>query len=148
MKKAQREMIKILKKIIIMENNNEIQCNTLEEVVKVLIDEEYYNLETNQKIKKLKIKALQNTIGNKMQILENLQANQIEDINEKFIIKDETTYILSLLTTNKILMLERIDANIFAKDIDKTKIENNYIVLNKFAKELLYNKIVKKNDFM
>ena len=57
-------------------------------------------------------------------------------IEGKFIIKDEITYILSLLTTGNILLLERIDSNIFTKDIDKLNYNDNYIIVNTFANEL------------
>ena len=47
------------------------------------------------------------------------------------------TYILSLLTTNNVILLERIDSNVFTQNLDKSKFNNNYVIVNKFAKELL-----------
>ena len=61
-----------------------------------------------------------------------------------FIIKDEMTYILSLLMTNNIILLERKDSNIFTKSINKDNLEDNYIVVNAYAKELLSRYIEEK----
>lgn len=51
------------------------------------------------------------------------------------------TYIMSLLLTNKIVLLEKVNSNIFTKDIDKTNIEKNYLVVNNFSKEILEKNI-------
>ena len=133
----------MLKKIIIMENGKEIQCNTLEDVVKTLIDENYYNMTPFQKIEKMKMKALSNCINNKKEIVQEIPVNAEENIQDKFIIQDEITYVLSLLTTNNILLLERIDSNIFTKDLNKENLRDNYIIVNTFAKELL-SKYIRK----
>lgn len=69
-----------------------------------------------------------------MQIVEDADS---EDIENKFIIKDEITYVLSLLITNKIILLERIDSNIYTANINKSEMKDNYVIVNKFAKELL-----------
>ena len=47
------------------------------------------------------------------------------------------TYILSLSIINKFMLLENIDSNIFTKELDKSQMDGNYIIVNKFAKELL-----------
>ena len=133
----------MLKKIIIVENGKEIQCNTLEDVVKTLIDENYYNMTPFQKTEKMKMKALSNCINNKKEVVQELPVNAKESIQDKFIIQDEITYILSLLTTNNILLLERKDSNIFTKDLNKENIKDNYIIVNTFAKELLSKYIIK-----
>ena len=119
----------MLKKLIIIEGKNEFQTDNLEDIVKVLIDRNYYELDQEKKLEKIRIKALANTLGNSEK--------------QSIITKDEITYILSLLNTNKVTLLERKDANIFTKDLDKTNIKGNYIIINKFAKELLDNYINK-----
>ena len=126
----------MLKKIIIIENDEQVQCDTLEEVVKILIDENYYNMDQSKKIEKMKMKALANCINNKKTIVQEIKKD-MQDITEFFVIKDEITYILSLLMTDNIMLLERKDANIFSGELDKENIENNYIIINQFAKELL-----------
>ena len=133
----------MLKKIIIIENGKDIQCNTLEDVVKILIDENYYNMTPVQKKEKMKMKALSNCINNKKEIVQELPENGEESIEDKFIIQDEITYVLSLLTTNNILLLERKDSDIFTKDLNKENLKDNYIIVNTFAKELLSKYIIK-----
>ncbi len=124
----------MLKKIIIVEDNNQYQYDSLEDVVKELIDENFYNMSQEEKGKKMEMKALANCLNNEMKIIKDIDGQSIEG---KFIIKDEITYILSLLTTGNILLLERIDSNIFTKDIDKSNFNDNYIIVNTFADELL-----------
>ena len=124
----------MLSKIIIIENDNKVQCDSEEEVIKLLIDKRYYELSEKEKLEKREIKALANCINNKMQIVEDADS---EDIENKFIIKDEITYVLSLLITNKIILLERIDSNIYTANINKIEMKDNYVIVNKFAKELL-----------
>ena len=131
----------MLKDLILIENGEEVQCDDLESVVKILIDENFYNLSDEEKKEKMKIKALANNLGFNMEITGDISS---EDIDGKFIIKDEITYILSLLKTNKILLLENKNANVFGKDIDKSTIQNNYIIINTFANDLL-NKYIKDN---
>ena len=123
----------MLKKIVIIEGDNKIQCDSEKEVVKILIDSNYYNLMEKEK---REIKAMANCMNNKMKIVDQIDINN-ESVDDKFIIIDEITYILSLLMTNNIILLERVDSNIYTGTIDKSKIKDNYIIVNKFAKELL-----------
>lgn len=132
----------MLKRMIIIENNEQIQCDTLEDVVRTLIDENYYNMTKEEKTKKMKTKALANCITNRRKIIQNVEKNEFQNLDEVFIIKDEITYILSLLMINKILLLERKDSNVFSSKIDKEKIKENYLIINTFAKELLKNYII------
>lgn len=127
----------MLKKIIIIEDENSIQCDTLEEVVKQLIDENFYNLTENEKNNIMKMKAFANCINNNMKILDENEIKKSDNLAEIFLIKDEITYILSLLKTNNIILLEHKDSDIFTKEINKEKLENNYVVVNKFARKLL-----------
>lgn len=125
----------MLKKLIIIENGEEIQVDTLEELIKTLIDENFYNMTQREKIKKMEMKALANCLNTNMQVTQEIPIDG--NIKNKFIIKDEYTYILSLLITNNILLLERKDSSIFTKFMNKDSIKDNYIIVNKFAKELL-----------
>lgn len=130
----------MLKNIIIIEHGKQVQCNTLEETVKILIDENYYNMTNNQKLVKLKTRAMANTLNNKKIIEENIdvdKTNILNNLENFFIIKDEITYIYSLLITNNIFLLERKDSNIFSRELNKEKIKDNYIIINTFAKQLL-----------
>ena len=44
---------------------------------------------------------------------------------------------MSLLKFNKIILLEKTNANILGKYINKENIEENYLILNKFADEIM-----------
>lgn len=126
----------MLKKIIVIENNNKIQCNSEEEVIKLLIDNNYYELTEEEKLEKREIKAMANCMNNNMKIVREIDIDT-DNVENKFIIKDEMTYILSLLMTNNIMLLERIDSNIYTGRINKSGMKDNYIIVNKFAKGLL-----------
>ncbi len=132
--------MQMLNKVIIIEDDNKVQCDSVEEVVKTLIDEKYYELDEKEKLEKREMKAIANCINNSFEIIENVNS---KDLENKFVIKDETTYVLSLLIINKIILLERIDSNIYTSSIDKSNMKDNYIIVNKFAKELLKNYLEK-----
>lgn len=132
--------MQMLNKVIIIEDDNKVQCGSVEEVVKTLIDERYYELDEKEKLEKREMKAIANCINNSFEIVENVNS---KDLENKFVIKDETTYVLSLLIINKIILLERIDSNIYTSSIDKSNMKDNYIIVNKFAKELLKNYLEK-----
>ena len=132
--------MQVLSKIIIIENDNKVQCDSEEEVIKLLIDKRYYELSEKEKLEKREMKAIANCINNSFEIVENVNS---KDLENKFVIKDETTYVLSLLIINKIILLERIDSNIYTSSIDKSNMKDNYIIVNKFAKELLKNYLEK-----
>lgn len=130
----------MLKNLIIIENGEDQQFDTMEELVKALIDEKYYEMNNEEKKEKMTMKALANTINFGMEVVEEA-GNGTEG---KFIIKDEATYILSLVSTNKVMLLEKVDANIFAKNLNKENMKENYIIINKFAKELLNSYLEEK----
>ena len=92
----------MLNKVIIIEDDNKVQCDSVEEVVKTLIDEKYYELDEKEKLEKREMKAIANCINNSFEIVENVNS---KDLENKFVIKDETTYVLSLLIINKIILL-------------------------------------------
>ena len=127
----------MLKNLIILEGNESVQCDTVHDVIKVLIDDNYYNLSEQEKNDKIKMLAIGNCIGTDREIIEDFKIMLNKNVDSKFIIKDETTYLLSLLMMNKIILLEKTDANILLKDIEKSDVDDNYIVVNKFAKDIL-----------
>lgn len=127
----------MLKKLIFIENGVIEQFNTLSELVRSLIDENFYNMNEEERVKIMEKKALKNCLNTKKKVT--MQTQLDGDIEDKFIIKDEITYILSLLTTNKVQLLEKKDRNddIFTKGIEVKNPKNNYIIVNKYANQLL-----------
>ena len=111
------------KKLIAIENGEYFQYDKLEDLAKDLIDDNFYEMSQEERINKMHIKALAN----------GLERNNIISI------KNNKEYILHLLVLNRIILLERIDSEIFIKDIDKSKIKDNYIVVKTIEKKLLSN---------
>ena len=75
-------------------------------------------------------------INNKLPtIVYNEYKNNFEE--NAYIINDEITYILSLLRLNKFSLFEEKDANIFAKYIENATYENNYVLINNYANEIM-----------
>ena len=86
--------------------------------------------------KELEKKAIANTIQNNIKIVKR-ESNEMEFDTNVFVLYDEITYILSMLNLDKIILLERTDANILGKYINKANIKDNYIIINKFANEIM-----------
>ena len=61
-----------------------------------------------------------------------------------FILYDDMTYILSLVKNNSITLLERIDTDIIPVNIDKSKIEENYLIINNFIDDIIKDYLLKK----
>ena len=124
----------MLNNLIAIEKKNDYQCNTINELVKKLIDAKYYELTLEQRKNKMKMLAMANTLNKKMEIVDNCSC---DNINGKFIIKDEFTYILSLLICGNIVLLEKKESNVFIKYTNVPESKDNYIIVNKFAKDIL-----------
>ena len=124
----------MLNNLIAIEKKNDYQCNTINELVKKLIDEKYYELTLEQRKNKMKMLAMANTLNKKREIVDNCSC---DNINGKFIIKDEFTYILSLLICGNIVLLEKKESNVFIKYTNVPESKDNYIIVNKFAKDIL-----------
>ena len=133
----------MLKKLIIIEGKNEYQSDELQDIVKMLIDDNYYNMTQEEKINIMRIRAKANCLNINKKSVDIDEIEEDTNLNDKFVVGNEIIYILSLLTTYNVVLLERIDSDIFTKDIDKSKIEDNYIIVNKFAEEIL-EKMLKK----
>ena len=123
----------MLKKLIAIENGESYQYEKLEELVKDLIDENFYDMQQNEKVEIMQKKAVANSF--------NLFEDKDKNLRIIDKIKDELTYILYLLTTNNVVLLEHKESEIFTKDIDKTELKDNYIIVNSFAEELLNKRI-------
>lgn len=127
----------MLKKLIIIEKGKQYQINNEKELVKLLIDPNYYEMSDMQKLNTLKIKAISNSLNNEMEILIPDEIPENIDVNNKFILLNEKTYILSLMMTNNVTILERIDSNVYIKYLSKKNFTKNYIIVNNFAKQIL-----------
>lgn len=133
----------MLDKLIIIEGDKDYQCSTFEEIVKYLINENYYNLTKQEKENIIMKKAIEKAVDKDLKIIKN--NNQIKDLNKSFIIIDEMTVILSIIKDqSKIVLLERKDSNIFNKYIKIPNNNDNYAIINTFATQALKNYLATK----
>ena len=133
----------MLDKLIIIKDDKDYQCRTFEEIVKYLINENYYNLTKQEKENIMMKKAIEKAVDKDLKIIKN--NNQIKDLNKSFIIIDEMTVILSIIKDqSKIVLLERKDSNIFNKYIKIPNNNDNYAIINTFATQALKNYLATK----
>jgi hypothetical protein len=135
----------MLDKLIIIEGDKDYQCSTFEEIVKYLINENYYNLTKQEKENIIMKKAIENAIDKGLKIIKNKDQIKEKDLNKSFIIIDEMTVILSIIKDqSKIVLLERKDSNIFNKYIKIPNNNDNYAIINTFATQALKNYLATK----
>lgn len=134
----------MLKNIIIIQGENQVQCNIEQEVVRELIAKDYYEKTPEEKLETMKLKAIANSIGKEnIEILEEKDIREGIDLENKFVLLDEKTYVLSLLENTNVTMLEHKSSNIYTAELDKSKFTKNYIIVNNFAKDILKKYIEK-----
>lgn len=135
----------MLDKLIIIEGDKDYQCSTFEEIVKYLINENYYNLTKQEKENIIMKKAIENAIDKGLKIIKNKDQIKEKDLNKSFIIIDEMTVILSIIKDqSKIVLLEKKDSNIFNKYIKIPNNNDNYAIINTFATQALKNYLATK----
>lgn len=129
-----------MENLIVIEGKEKYKFEDLESLVKRFINNNYYNMSEDERKIELEKKSIANTMLRKIKVFE--LDNDLSNLDENaFILFDEFTYILSLLKFNIIVLLEKTDANIFGKYINREEIEDNYIIINKFANEIMKNYI-------
>lgn len=125
-----------MENLIVIEGKEKYKYNDIESLIKGFINEKYYNMSETEQKNELEKKAIANTIQDNIKIY-NMESKAQNYDKEAFILYDEITYILSMLKFNKIILLEKTNANIFGKYINKENITDNYIIVNKFANEII-----------
>ena len=125
-----------MENLIVIEGKEKYKHNDIESLIKGFINERYYNMSETEQKNELEKKAIANTIQDNIKIY-NMGSKVQNYDKEAFIVYDEITYILSMLKFNKIILLEKTNANIFGKYINKENITDNYIIVNKFANEII-----------
>ena len=135
----------MLKNLIVIEGDQKVQCDDEKELTKILLGKDFFELSETEKKKRVELKAVANSLGRDIEIIDDINKLNIKRINNTIIIIDEKTYILSLLSTNKIMLLESVNSNVFIKYIiNKINFTKNYIIVNNFAKQILKNYIALK----
>ena len=125
-----------MENLIVIEGKEKYKYNDIESLIKGFINERYYNMSETEQKNELEKKAIANTMQDNIKIY-NMGSKAQNYDKEAFILYDEITYILSMLKFNKIILLEKTNANIFGKYINKENITDNYIIVNKFANEII-----------
>ena len=125
-----------MENLIVIEGKEKYKYNDIKSLIKGFINERYYNMSETEQKNELEKKAIANTIQDNIKIY-NMESKAQNYDEEAFIVYDEITYILSMLKFNKIILLEKTNANIFGKYINKENITDNYIIVNKFANEII-----------
>ena len=125
-----------MENLIVIEGKEKYQYRDIESLVEKFINENYFYMDEADRKVELEKRAIMNNLQNKIKICKLNNKTTNFDKNA-FIIYDEITYILSLLKFNKIILLEKTNANILGKYINKENIEENYLILNKFADEIM-----------
>ncbi len=130
----------MLKKLIVVSGQNQLQCNNEQDVIRGLISQDYYQLSSTQKEEKMKLMATANLINRpNVKIINKDNIKDIDDVENKFVLLDEKTYVLSLLSleNSDTILLERKDSDVYTGLLDKSKFTKNYILVNKFANVIL-----------
>lgn len=125
-----------MENLIVIEGKEKYKYNDIKSLIKGFINERYYNMSETEQKNELEKKAIANTIQDNIKIY-NMESKAQNYDKEAFIVYDEITHILSMLKFNKIILLEKTNANIFGKYINKENITDNYIIVNKFANEII-----------
>ncbi len=125
-----------MENLIVIEGEEKYQYNNIKSLIENFINKNYFNMSKEEKEKELEKKAVANTWQSNIKIVK-LEKKTSDFDENSFILYDEITYILSMLKFNKIILLEKTSANIFGKYINKQNIEDNYIIINKFANEIM-----------
>lgn len=130
-----------MEKLIVIEGRESYQYSNINDLIKNFINKDYFNMSVEERKNELEKKIMANTIQRNIKVVK-LENNIKNFSHNAFVLYDEITYILSMLKFNIIILLERKDAEIFGKYINNENIKNNednYIILNKFADEIMTN---------
>lgn len=127
----------MLDNLVLIENGKYYQFSTEDELIKKLLGNNYYSLSKKEKNELMKLNATINCFRTNLEILTIPSKEERTYIKNKFIIYDEKSYILSLLLTNKITLLEKKESNIYTNNLNKANFNDNYVIVNNFAEELL-----------
>ena len=125
-----------MENLIVIEGKEKYQYKDIKGLIENFINKNYFNMSEEERKKELEKKTMANTMQSNIKVVK-LEKDKKNFDENAFILYDEISYILSLLKFNKIILLEKTDANIFSKFINKKNIECNYIIINKFANEIL-----------
>jgi hypothetical protein len=138
-----------------LQNSQDFQTDDYRELVKQLISQDFYGLSSNEKKVKIKQMAQINALFQNKRNEEHGFSQRIEvrdtykkgdDVSNGIYTCDEKAYILSLASTNIVMIFERADSHVLNKGVMPKGYEKEYCVINTHAKELLKNHLNRQID--
>ena len=138
-----------------MQNSQDFQTDDYRDIVKQLISQDFYSLSSNEKKAKIKQMAQINALFQNKRNEEHGFSPRIEvrdtykkgeDVSNCIYTCDEKAYILSLASTNIIMLFERADSRVITANVMPKTYEKDYCVINTHAKELLKNHLNRQID--
>lgn len=133
--------------LVVIIQGQQFKLKNLNNLVASIFGKDYFNLSQEQRLKLRYEKAYKisefhkylpvihtekGTYGENFEIIK-----KDYDFENGFIIDDDYSYILSLCKINSFMLLEVRNSNIFTGLIDKSKIKEDLVVINHFAKDIL-----------
>ena len=125
-----------MENLIVIEGKEKYQYKDIKSLIENFISKNYFNMSEEERKNELKKKTIANTMQSNIKIVK-LEKEKKDFDENAFVLYDEISYILSMMKFNKIILLERTDANIFGRYINKENIKDNYIIINKFANDIM-----------
>lgn len=138
-----------------LQNSQDFQTDDYRDLVKQLISKDFYKLSKSERKAEIKKMAQINALFQNKRNEERGFSPRIEvrdtykkgdDVSNGIYTCDEHAYILSLASTNVIMIFERADSHTFAKSIMPKGYEKEYCVINTHARELLKNHLNRQID--
>lgn len=138
-----------------MQNSQDFQTDNYRDIVKQLISQDFYSLSGNEKREKIKQLAQINALFQNKRNEEHGFSQKIEvrdtykkgdDVSDGIYTCDEKAYILSLASTNIIMLFERVDSRVITANVMAKSYEKEYCVINTHARELLKNHLNRQID--
>ncbi len=131
--------------IIIVEGREKYNLLNIKEAVEQFLGEDFYKLSNEEKYIRIRMKTIMNAYLKNKKVKDLKKGEVIKDVRkEQYIIYDEEIFFLSLAKNNDIVIYEKEDANLFAKNINKDNLERvskRYIRINDCVNELIENKL-------
>ena len=110
------------KRLILVQDGKYEMFDSLKEMICFLLGDDYYSLSSDARRKRVSFK---------------MGANSVFSLNENNIsCFDEICFVYWLLLNTNVFLLERKDSGIFTGGLSKSGIYDDYIIVNKYAKNL------------
>ena len=125
-----------MKNLIVVEGESRYEYDNYEDLKKAVLGSKYDDMSEEEKKAELQKRAIMNVWDKNVKITD-LKSGVGAYKEDDFVIYDEFCFILSLLKFDRLVLLERTDADIFCKYMDKSWVTDNYIIVNKFTNEIM-----------